>query len=513
MQHTELLTLRNITKTFPGVTALSNVDLVLKSGQIHCLAGENGSGKSTLVKIASGVYTPDSGYIRINGREYTRLTPSEAMAGGVQVIYQDLALFEHMTIGENIALNKIRQAKKRIITNRDIEKIAREAISQIGVDLDIKSTIREVSISNRQITAICRALALEAKILFMDEPTTALTHREIDVLLSIVNDLKAKGLSIVFISHKFDEIFKISDTITVFRDGCKIDDFPRSELTKEKLSFYMTGRTVKYPHYEPPKNRQAFFKVHNLTKKGYYKNISFDICSGDILGFIGRLGAGRTELALSLFGLNRPDAGTVTIGGKLFTMRSPGIAKKEKIALLPENRLSQSLFLERSVNQNISSAVIDMLVHRSFLFDVKKERQYAQEAIKNLNIKPPDILTQIQNLSGGNQQKAVIAKWLATNPKLFIMDSPTVGVDIGSKAEIYEIIQNLAKQNMSIILISDEIEEILCNCNKVIVMTEGECIKYFDETELAQPNIKNSITEFINEDYEEKDNENTVQSY
>jgi simple sugar transport system ATP-binding protein len=493
-----ILDLKHITKSFPGVRALSDVDLTLKRGEIHCLAGENGSGKSTLVKIATGVYIPDCGSISINGHTYTKLSPAMAKKEGIQVIYQDLALFDHMTIAENIALNKIKQCGKYIVTNREIESIARSAMERIGVELNLNSTIRESSIGNRQITAICRALALDAKILFMDEPTTALTHQEVEKLFSIVSDLKEKGLSIVFISHKFDEIFQVSDQITVFRDGCKIGDFPKSELNKEKLSFYMTGRTVKYPKYHrAASSSKPFLEVKNLTKKGMYHNITFSLYPGDIVGFIGLLGSGRTELALSLFGLNKPDSGEIKINGKNILISSPSEAKQAGIALLPEDRLTQGLFLDRDINENISSAVINSLVCKILTFDRKRERVIAEEGVSNLKVKTPSIYTKIMNLSGGNQQKAVIAKWISTHPDLFIMDSPTVGIDIGSKAEIYEIMQNLAQNNMAIMLISDEVEEILCNCNKVVIMSKGTCTAFLDEGALQQPNAAENITSLI----------------
>jgi len=496
MNEEPLLEFKKINKYFTGVHALKNIDFRLDRGSVHCLAGENGSGKSTLVKIASGVYTPTNGTISLHGTTYEKLNPGIAMSQGVHVIYQDLSLFEHMSLAENIAISKIHRDEK-FVRKSHIMAIAEKQISKIGVDLDLHATVRESSMGNRQIAAICRALAMDAKILFMDEPTTALTRQEVDRLLDIVVDLKRSGLSIVFISHKLDEILQVSDIITVFRDGNKVGDFPAGEMTAKKLSFYMTGKDVAYPKYQNSETkRQALLQVRNL-KANKLSDISLDVNKGDIVGVVGLLGSGRSEFALSLFGLNPAKSGTITLNGRECTIANAQVAKEYGIALLPEDRSTQGLFLQKTVCENISSAMIDTLAEKRGFFDWRKERKIAEEGVKSMNIKTPSIATLIENLSGGNQQKAAIAKWIRTNPTVLIMDSPTVGIDIGSKAEIYHVIQNLAGSGIGIILISDEVEEILTNCNKVVVFSNGKVSKTLSTSELHEAGIEKRLQELI----------------
>lgn len=492
-----ILEVKHLCKSFIGVKALKDVSLSIRQGEIHCLAGENGCGKSTLVKNIAGVYTPDSGEILLNGHSYRSLTPVQAMQEGVQVIYQDLSLFQHMTVAENIALAKLKFEKNRFIHWNQVYKIAQEQLDKIGVTIDLNQTVGEISIANRQITAICRALAQDAKILFMDEPTTALTNKEVSQLLKIITDLKEKGLAVIFISHKLDEIFSVADTITIFRNGEKIGSFASSQLDKKKLSYYMTGREVEYPRYHRTvKNDTPILKADNLTKAGQYSNLSFSVRPGDIIGLTGLLGSGRTELAMSLFGLNPPQSGSVTIGEQKVSITSPGMAKKYGIALLPEDRFTQGLFMDRDIKENLTSSLIDNLTKRGIL-DKKEEKKIAEDSVEQLNVRTPSINTVIGTLSGGNQQKVVIGKWLATHPKLFIMDTPTVGIDIGSKAEIYQQIQAFASGGMSILFISDEIQEILANCNRVMVLSEGNCVKILEEEELAQENAAQILSELI----------------
>lgn len=495
-----ILQAKNISKAFVGVQALNNVSVEIKTGQIHCLVGENGSGKSTFVKVVSGVYSPDSGSIILNGREHSKLTPTQALHEGIQVIYQDLSLFPHMTIAENIAINSIIQSGRKTVDWKMVYSIASKQLERIHVDLDLNTTIAETSMANRQLTAICRALAQNAKILFMDEPTTALTQQEVESLISIINALKSKGIAVIFISHKLDEVFKVADEITVFRDGIKVGDFPGANLTPKKLAYYMTGREVNYPHYKRTITENTpIIEIHKLTKKGKYNDISFSVRPGDIFGLTGLLGSGRTEIALSMFGLNPPDKGEIIFEGKKLDINSPSVAKDAGIALLPEDRLTQGLFLDRSVRENVSSAMISELTNSTGIIMKTKEDKLAKSSVNELRIRTPSVETKVQSLSGGNQQKTVVAKWGNTSPKLFIMDTPTVGVDIGSKAEIYELIQTFAKKGMAIIIISDEIEELLANCNRVMVMSKGLCVSQMDEAELSREDAAEVITNLIRE--------------
>ena len=492
-----ILSASNISKSFIGVRALNNIDITINAGEIHCLAGENGCGKSTLVKCISGVYTPDEGTIQIEGQTCGSMTPIEAMNHGIQVIYQDLSLFQHMTVAENIAISKLKFENTKIINWKTIKAIAKEQLDKIGVTMDLDETVGEISMANKQMVAICRALAQNAKILFMDEPTTALTKTEVSHLMKVMLELKKKGLAIVFISHKLDEVFEVADKITIFRNGSKIGDFNSSDLDEKSLSYYMTGREIEYPRYHRTyKDNTPILSVEHLTRKGQYEDMSLTVRPGDIIGLTGLLGSGRTELAMSLFGLNKTQAGVIKVNGKEVDINSPMVAKKYGIALLPEDRSREGLFIERKIKENISAPIIDTICKKGIV-NRKKENEIAEKYVEELKVRTPSIETVVGTLSGGNQQKVVISKWIATSPKVFIMDTPTVGIDIGSKAEIYEQIHKFADEGMAIILISDEIQEVMANCNRVLVMAHGKCVVELSEEDLMQEGADKHLAEII----------------
>ena len=492
-----ILSASNISKSFIGVRALNNIDITINAGEIHCLAGENGCGKSTLVKCISGVYTPDEGTIQIEGQTCGSMTPIEAMNHGIQVIYQDLSLFQHMTVAENIAISKLKFENTKIINWKTIKAIAKEQLDKIGVTMDLDETVGEISMANKQMVAICRALAQNAKILFMDEPTTALTKTEVSHLMKVMLELKKKGLAIVFISHKLDEVFEVADKITIFRNGNKIGDFNSSDLDEKSLSYYMTGREIEYPRYHRTyKDNTPILSVEHLTRKGQYEDMSLTVRPGDIIGLTGLLGSGRTELAMSLFGLNKTQAGVIKVNGKEVDINSPMVAKKYGIALLPEDRSREGLFIERKIKENISAPIIDTICKKGIV-NRKKENEIAEKYVEELNVRTPSIETVVGTLSGGNQQKVVISKWIATSPKVFIMDTPTVGIDIGSKAEIYEQIHKFADEGMAIILISDEIQEVMANCNRVLVMAHGKWVVELSEEDLMQEGADKHLAEII----------------
>lgn len=495
----DILVAENIIKTYGGIRALDDVSVRIGKGEIRCLAGENGCGKSTFVKIVAGVVPQDSGKIIINDKPFQKLHAIDAINEGIQVIYQDLSLFTHMTVAENIAINKLIANKTHFINWKDIRKTAKQQLDMIGVYMDLDMPIGEISIANRQLVAICRAMSQDAKILFMDEPTTALTNKEVDRLLSIVMDLKAKGLSIVFISHKLNEVFRVADNITIFRDGNKVGDFDSSSLDEKQLTYHMTGREVEYPRYiRTMKKSEPIIEIDNLTKKDNFENISFSVRQGDIVGITGLLGSGRTELALSLFGLNPYDSGEIKFEGKPVKIKSPKDALGLGIGLLPEDRSTQGLFLDKSISENVSSARIDKLKTKFGFINIRRQNDIASEKVKSLRIRTPSIDIPVKALSGGNQQKAVIAKWIVTEPKVFILDTPTVGVDIGAKAEIYEQIHGFADMGMGLILISDEFEEIAANCNKVIVMGEEKIVKILNEEDVKSPDFRKNLSILVN---------------
>lgn len=499
MENKEVLVAKHIKKSYVGVQALDDINISIRTGEVKCLVGENGSGKSTFVKIIAGVETPDSGEVYINGEHCQKLNAISAINAGVQVIYQDLSLFNNMTVAENIAMNKLIKEQKKYVDKNEIKEIAAKALKMIGVTMDLDTRIHAVSIANRQIIAICRALALDAKILFMDEPTTALTKTEIEKLLSIVNTLREKGFAIVFISHKLDEVLSVADSITVFRDGKQVADIEKKEIDKMKLIYYMTGREIEYSHYtRSSKENKPLLKIENLSKEEQFRNINLSVRPGDIMGLTGLLGSGRTELALSIFGLNPAESGKIYFEGKEIKITSPVDAAKLGIALLPEDRSTQALLLDKDLTDNICCAIFEKVTSRFGILQNKKRLEIANESIRKFKIRIPGADTKVMTLSGGNQQKVVMGKWVATQPKLLILDTPTVGVDIGSKSEIYEQIQMLSAQGMAVILISDEIEEIVANCNRVSVMFRGKIVKEFADEEMKQQDISEKITDVIN---------------
>lgn len=496
-----ILVAQNLSISFGEVRALQDVDLTIRQGEIRCLAGENGSGKSTFVKIVSGVYVPTAGTVTINGQPMTHHDPREAIAAGVQVIYQDLSLFDHLSVAENIAINVMLHEGTRYVRRSRMHQIAAAQLERMGVELPLDEPVGSLSMANKQLVAIARALSMDARILFMDEPTTAITTKEVERLLSIVQDLKEKGLSIVFISHKLDEVFEVADTITIFRDGRKVGDFQASELDNESLSFHMTGREILHKPYERPDDlgEGPLLRVERLSKDPHYRDVTFEVRPGDVVGLTGLLGAGRTELALSLFGLNRPDSGAIVVDGTPVQIREPWDAIDLGIALVPENRATQGLFTSATIAQNISSTRLDALLTRLRLVDGRAERELARRTVHEAGVNNKNIDAIVGNLSGGNAQKVVIGKWMATEPTVFILDSPTVGIDIGSKAEIYDRIQALARAGKGVILISDEPDEIVVNCTKVLVMHEGDVIAEYDDAERRAPDFKERLARVISD--------------
>lgn len=498
METDTIVSTKNLSISFGGVQALKGVDVDIAKGEIRCLAGENGSGKSTFVKIISGVYRPDGGELFIEGRPVPHLSPTEASDLGVQVIFQDLSLFKHLSVGENIAINKFTHEGSFFVTRQRVQRIAEVQLERLGLDLDLDAPVSSLSMANRQLVAIARALAMDANVLFMDEPTTALTNREVRRLLEIVQSLKDEGLTIVFISHKLDEVFAVADAITVFRDGGKVGDFKASELTEATLSYYMTGREVSYRRYHrPQEGGDPLLEVENLTREGNYENLSLDVRPGDIVGLTGLLGAGRTELGLTLFGLNNPDSGAIRVNGEPVAIDAPWDAMRHGIALVPEDRLEQGLFGNQRVSANVSVAVPNLVTNAMGIINPQKEREVAARVVHDMGVNNKDTDVMMSILSGGNQQKVVIGKWLQWQPQVLVLDSPTVGIDIGSKREIYDRIHRLAEEGIGVIFISDEVLEVVANCNRVYVMHEGHVLKEYREIDMQREGLTAEIQEII----------------
>ncbi|MEI7615391.1 MAG: sugar ABC transporter ATP-binding protein [Actinomycetota bacterium] len=471
----EILSVKNICKRFGAVQALANVDLAINKGEIHCLVGENGSGKSTLIKIISGVEDPDSGEIYIDGKLHKKLTVMQSMKEGIQVIYQDLALFPNMSVAENISLNQRMEKREKFINWKKMRNLAIEELKNIGKNINPDELVEDLSVADKQIVAICRALTSGAKLIIMDEPTTALTKNEVENLFKIILNLKEKGISTIFVSHKLSEVFKISEKVAVLRDGKKVGDYASTEIDNEKLVYFMTGKNITSTNYTCSINKeteQPLLEVKNFSRKGNFIDINFKLYRGEILGITGLLGSGRTELATSIFGLNKPDSGETIIEGKNIKINSASDAIEAGVCYLPEDRLGKGLFIDKEIRNNLEVTIIKDFIKSGFVRS-KDLSDTIEKLSKDLNIKTPSLDLTVSSLSGGNQQKVVVAKWIAANPKIFILDGPTVGIDVGSKSDIYQIIRGLAQKGIGIIIISDEIPEILKNTNRILVMKQG----------------------------------------
>ncbi len=480
-----VLSVKNVCKSFAGVRALNDVDLSIRKGEIHCLAGENGCGKSTIIKIISGVYSLDSGTVEFNGKVQQKITPIEAIKNGIQVIYQDFSIFPNMSVMENLAFNAELAAKRKLVNWKRFRKIAEEAVSKIDFKVDLNARVGDLSVADKQLVAISRALMNDAKLIIMDEPTTALTKREVDALFKIILDLQKRGIAILFVSHKLDEVFEISNRFTILRNGKNVITCDTKELDDKKFSYYMTGREFDNALFTAENvSEKPVLEVKDLCMKNGFYDINLSVRKGEILGITGLLGSGRTELALALFGVHSADSGEIVINGAPVKLDSIQKAMKEKISYVPEDRLTEGLFLSRSIGENIVISEIDELSGFMGFTDKKKLRAEIREWVQRLKIATPNPDNAASTLSGGNQQRIVLAKWLAKNPDILILNGPTVGVDIGSKHDIHEILHALAKEGMAIIIISDDIPEVLKNCSRVLLMKTGRITAEIDPHEI-----------------------------
>jgi simple sugar transport system ATP-binding protein len=488
------LELTGISKRFGGVHALRDVDLSLQAGEVHCLVGENGSGKSTLVKIISGVQGPEpGGRIVINGQEFSHLDPVRSTAVGIQVIYQDLSLFPNLTVAENIAVGR-HLGGIRVVDWGAIHRTAAEAMARIDVSLDPDAKVEDLSIASRQLVAICRAMAADARLVIMDEPTASLTRHEVDALLRLVADLKRKGICIVFVSHRLDEVLEVAERVTVLRDGAKVGTFAASEVNDRKLAMLMTGKAFSYDTAETDfSHRETVLSVRNLTRPGHYQDVSLDIRAGEILGLTGLLGSGRTEFALSLFGLNPPASGDVRLRGKPMALTTNRQAIDEGVAYVSEDRLTLGLVLEQPISSNTIVTILDKLANRFGLIEDATRRGVVRKWIDDLAIKVSDPDNAVKTLSGGNQQRVVLAKWMATKPRLLILDSPTVGVDINAKDGIYEVVRNLARSGVAVLMISDEIPEVFYHANRVLIMRQGRIIGEYEPHRSSELELREAV--------------------
>lgn len=489
------LSLRSVSKTFGGVRALIDVDFEVRAGEVHCLAGENGCGKSTLIKIIAGVHPPEPGAeITLGNRRHTGLSPGAARAQGVQVIWQDLALFPHMTVAENIAFERNLGHRPRLANNGSFRRIAQSVLDRLHLTLDLDAAVKDLSIAQRQVVAICRALAADARILFMDEPTASLTKSETDALLDVVRRLAASGIAVVFVSHKLAEVLAVSERVTVLRDGRKVGVFACAEVTQSRLTELMTGATFDDAvHAHAIDDAPAVIETRDLTRTGEYTDISLTVRQGEVVGLIGLLGAGRTELAATLFGMTRPDSGTLLLEGREQRFGSNRDAIRAGIGYVSEDRLSLGLVQPQSIADNLVSPVLDRILGATGLIDTAAKRRLVDSWVSRLAIRIGDPAHAVNTLSGGNQQRVVLAKWLATNPKVLILDSPTVGVDVGARAGIFEIVRGLAAEGMAILLISDEIPEVYFNADRILHMRGGRIVATHDPRDTTMDALEAEI--------------------
>ncbi|MGE5606763.1 MAG: sugar ABC transporter ATP-binding protein [Bacteroidota bacterium] len=487
------LKIDHVSKTFPGVKALDEIQLEIKKGEVHALIGENGAGKSTLIKILSGVYQPDEGAtITIDGQVVSHLSPILALRKGITVIYQDFSLFPNLTVAENIAIGLAVGEGNSFLNWKKMHETARKALKQLGVELDLNAQLGTLSVAKQQLVAIARALVHKTKTIIMDEPTASLSSTEVQSLLAIIKNIKESGISIVFVSHKLEELFAIAERFTVLRDGKYIGTYLREEMDHEKLISLMVGRKLNVSRYAENKIGPPLMEVKKLSKKGNFKDISLILHEGEIIAITGLVGAGRTELAQALCGINLPDSGEIFLNGQPVKITSLEAGVARGIAYVPENRQTEGLIVRQSIEDNITITVLHkLLMGKLPLIKRERKKEIAREWVNALRIKPsyPDMA--VQQLSGGNQQRVVIAKWLATKPKVLIIDEPTHGIDVGAKAEIHQLLKDLALQGMGIIMVSSELPEVLAISDRILVMRRGRINGEFVGGNVTQEEIMN----------------------
>ncbi len=493
-----IVSMHDICKSFPGVKALDHVDFELRSGEVMALLGENGAGKSTLMKVLSGVYTRDSGDMEIQGKAYGNLTPKQAQAAGVAIIHQELNMCRHLTVAENMFLGR-EKVRGMVLSQREMEAEAAEVLGRLKIDISPRTVVGDLPISKQQMVEIAKALSMDARILIMDEPTSALTAREIEDLFRIIRDLRASDHGIVYISHRLEELQHIVDRVTIMRDGQYITTMNFADTTIDQIITHMVGREIKekFPRVTCEKGKKIF-EVKNLNAGRMVRDISFSLYEGEIVGFAGLMGAGRTETTRAIFGIDPKESGQIVLDGREIEIHSPADAICQGVVLAPEDRKKDGLCTKLSIRHNIALPNLDLLCNRLGVVSHSKENAMCERAVKNLQIKTPSVDVDAANLSGGNQQKVVVGKWLARDSRVVIFDEPTRGIDVAAKVEIYHLMNQLKKQGIAVMFVSSELPEVLGIADRVIVMCDGQITGEVMARETTQNEILTLATRFEN---------------
>ena len=491
-----IVRMEHITKTFPGVKALDDVHFELRAGEVMALLGENGAGKSTLMKILSGVYTRDGGEMEIFGKSYGDLTPKGAQALGVAIIHQELNMCRHLSITENMFLGR-EKTRLGTLSQREMEAEASNALEELGIDLDPRQVVGELPVSKQQMVEIAKALSTNAKILIMDEPTSSLTSREIDDLFRIIRDLKAKGCGIVYISHRLEELQYIVDRVTIMRDGQFVTSGRFQDMTMDEIIANMVGREIKekFPRVQCKKGK-CVFEARGLNAGRMVRDVSFQLYEGEIVGFAGLMGAGRTETTRAIFGVDPKESGRLFLDGREVSIRSVEDAIRNGIVLAPEDRKKDGLCTKLSMRENIALPNLDIICDKAGVVRKRREEQMCNEAIANLRIKTAGLDSDAATLSGGNQQKVVVAKWLARNSRVVMFDEPTRGIDVAAKVEIYHLMNRLKQQGIAVMFVSSEMPEVMGIADRIIVMCDGRITGEIGSGEATQEKILTLATRF-----------------
>ncbi len=491
----DALRFSGISKIFGGVKAVDDVSFTVGAGEVHCLAGENGCGKSTLIKIITGVYQPEPGAgMEIFGQAYAQISPTQARRAGIAVIWQDLALFAEMTVAENIAFETMLGNRPRAVSYARLHQVAAAALARLDVEIDLDARLGSLPIAQRQIVAIARALVSDARLIFMDEPTASLTQSETDALLAVVRTLSARGVAVVFVSHRLAEVLEISSRVTVLRDGKLVGVFPTDGLTQSRLTELMTGTVITHDVMaRDTGHNPEVLRIKGLTRAGEFEDISLTLRAGEVLGLTGLIGAGRTELCHTLFGMTRPDRGRIVLNGQDLQLRSNRDAVAAGIAYVSEDRLALGLIQPQSIADNTVLSVLRQITGAGGLLSSRKKDATVSHWISELAVKIGTPADAVSTLSGGNQQRVVLAKWLATRPKVLLLDCPTVGVDVGARAGIFRIVRALAEKGLAILLVSDEVPEVFLNADRVLHMAGGRIAHEWDPRQTGLPEMEAAV--------------------